>query len=1433
MATNKIVGQLSADQIAKLQQQLSTQQNSSATGVITSREFVFVAAFDGTMNDKDNLNLSGDNQNTNVAQLWSQLRQNSSDTLRPYYYPGVGTPASGGIIGAGFPSTQIKNNADKAYERFVSEADKWLSENPGKSASDLVLSTISASRGYGSAAILMQMVTQRGLVTEDGRVIAAPGQVQIEGGVSFDPVVTGIDFNLALPPGVRNMHFFVSENEYRNLFIGPNLVGQNAFIHYVPGNHGDIIGTYDNGIGAFTLKYSTDLLKKLGLSIGNVDPSRDISWNKMVVHTEEGNISNLNTAMGQNPNQIWDVYARFDPNNSTQPNRRTVDVLKVATTEYEDGSEISTFSMYDGTVKSFVQTDNHFGVADYGKVNNQYGMFNMFDMKTGKTLGKGFLLDQYSYSPYNVYAPTSLVKVTERINQFSYTQDDFFGITSNLRSLTSADKQYGDQNYGGRIILEGYKTAIPWFAGLEDYFAPQSTPQKNVFLSGENLSWLDRDNWTYEPDQWNAGKNIQGEGSFNGKFSDIVPSYTQQYFSNSDFYFDSYGNYYFGANFGFFIPVVMDLDGDGIELIQQADSKAYFDTNGDGYKRNIGWVAPDDGFLVIDENRDGLINQPKELSLALWTPDTTDSDLEALSRVFDINQDGVFDAKDARFSEFHIWQDSNGDAVTDPDELKTLASLGIKSVNLNISKTHWEAGGNSILGFASYTNNNGTSRWVADVGLGYLQSGWREDGITNITQNNSLVKISKTGGLVYGMGSPDKIFNIDLQKESLDAAIGGAKGDKLVASTRNTGVMISGGVGDDRLYGGNGDDWLSGDTGNDLLKGGAGDDILVIDSKDDTGDISGDAGFDIAVVSGTAGVKLNLLSTKMEAAVGGPGADVFVSESKVRSILIGGGGNDKLISGLGMDYLEGGPGNDSLVGSAGNDLYQFNRGDGRDVIDDSYSVKKSDGRYIANAGFDILRFGESINEDDLEMQIVDDDLIIGLRLQEGEVGAQKALFVGNLNDVIVIRNWKSKYNRIEELNFDGGSYIDLSSLKIGGDGNDKLEGYNLFDYVYGGRGNDTLIGGPHAGLLSGGLGDDIYYLNGASDFIEYEDGGIDTLVISSELVLPKNFENLTLQYDYLLNATGNGVNNILKANQSDNQITGLEGNDTLYGYAGNDTYIYNLGDGADAIYDSATGKVGKTTGKIDAGLDKVKFGAGIRLDDIEFEKIGADLVLGLRQASETAAISKLKNSITLNDWSTPLTRVELLEMSDGAQYAIDGFSIGTSANNNLLQGAGDGRLYGAGGNDTLDGSAGNDYLDGGQGNDRLIGGVGYDVYRFGRGDGVDTVSEISYSSDRDVIFLKPGITANQLWFKRVGDNLEMSVIGTKDKMIIEKWYQGSRVEDIKLSDNTTLLEDRVANLVNAMSNFAEPALGQVNLPSSYQSALANVIQQNWYTSPVM
>ena len=48
----------------------------------------------------------------------------------------------------------------------------------------------------------------------------------------------------------------------------------------------------------------------------------------------------------------------------------------------------------------------------------------------------------------------------------------------------------------------------------------------------------------------------------------------------------------------------------------------------------------------------------------------------------------------------------------------------------------------------------------------------------------------------------------------------------------------------------------------------------------------------------------------------------------------GGAGKDLLWGGAGNDRLDGGAGNDRLWGGAGRDLFEFERGDGRDVIED-------------------------------------------------------------------------------------------------------------------------------------------------------------------------------------------------------------------------------------------------------------------------------------------------------------------------------------------------------------------------------------------------------------------------------------------------------------------------------------------------------------------
>jgi hypothetical protein len=76
------------------------------------------------------------------------------------------------------------------------------------------------------------------------------------------------------------------------------------------------------------------------------------------------------------------------------------------------------------------------------------------------------------------------------------------------------------------------------------------------------------------------------------------------------------------------------------------------------------WSAATGGFfpIVIDLDGDGQVTQAKEIAFAEWTSEQ-DSDLQALAKVFDSNQDGTFDSQDERFAEFRIWKDANSNGV--------------------------------------------------------------------------------------------------------------------------------------------------------------------------------------------------------------------------------------------------------------------------------------------------------------------------------------------------------------------------------------------------------------------------------------------------------------------------------------------------------------------------------------------------------------------------------------------------------------------------------------------------------------------------------------------------------------------------------------------------------------------------------------------------
>ncbi len=134
---------------------------------------------------------------------------------------------------------------------------------------------------------------------------------------------------------------------------------------------------------------------------------------------------------------------------------------------------------------------------------------------------------------------------------------------------------------------------------------------------------------------------------------------------------------------------------------------------------------------------------------------------------------------------------------------------------------------------------------------------------------------------------------------------------------------------------------------------------------------------------------------------------------------------------------------------------------------------------------------------------------------------------------------------------------------------------------------------------------------------------------------------------------------------------------------------------------------------------------------------------------------------------------------------------------------------------------------GGAGNDTLCGEAGDDTYLFQSDTGQDIISDSGGSADQ--IQFGGNIGADQLWFRRSGTHLEVSLIGTADKFTVQNWYAGSayRIEQFKTTTGRILLEAQVESLVQAMAAFAPPAAGQTSLPTDYRSALAPVIAANW------
>jgi hypothetical protein len=242
-------------------------------------EFVYFAAFDGTNNDRTNVPLSGAPLQTNVAELFEQVETQrlGNPQLKAAYFAGVGTGAERGGFNArsSNPTPYLDKTVKTAYRDFAREAMAWRDEHPDAKTHALSVVVTGFSRGAGAAVAFARLLDTRGF-TQHGQTLPEPEKVRVAAMVLLDPVFSGIALDLTLPSSLDGPAVVVrARDEFRYAFPAANYVADSRVQTVeVAGNHGNIGGLYDNGIGALVLQGATAFLRASGLPIGDVKDTR-------------------------------------------------------------------------------------------------------------------------------------------------------------------------------------------------------------------------------------------------------------------------------------------------------------------------------------------------------------------------------------------------------------------------------------------------------------------------------------------------------------------------------------------------------------------------------------------------------------------------------------------------------------------------------------------------------------------------------------------------------------------------------------------------------------------------------------------------------------------------------------------------------------------------------------------------------------------------------------------------------------------------------------------------------------------------------------------------------------------------------------------------------------------------------------------------------
>ena len=277
----------------------------------------------------------------------------------------------------------------------------------------------------------------------------------------------------------------------------------------------------------------------------------------------------------------------------------------------------------------------------------------------------------------------------------------------------------------------------------EDFFAFTSCPTRSPGYSPQNSSCAETKNLESLPNAalrlWIDPCNRSTDFNCRGNEDDIPETYTftgsdgvartfrilsgplsynnppQIIFSNLN---DPNGACVMGINAGLVSPLVIDLNNEGVKFTDTGSNVKY----DFGYGlRATHWIANTKSvaLLALDLNRNGTIDNFAELfGDRTPGPDAKGADdgFLTLSK-YDDHKDGRIDKQDKVYKNLLVWNDLNGDAVSQADELQPLSAVHVASIDLNYNNkmiSHDRAG-NVVKGSSRATLDNGQTRAIYDV----------------------------------------------------------------------------------------------------------------------------------------------------------------------------------------------------------------------------------------------------------------------------------------------------------------------------------------------------------------------------------------------------------------------------------------------------------------------------------------------------------------------------------------------------------------------------------------------------------------------------------------------------------------------------------------------------------------------------------------------